>query len=107
VRAAGADVDSIVEYFEGGGALQVGEDSASAACVKGFGTVPGLLGLVESVGLAPKSVSDGVRAAACELVLEALVAQRRISRTSSGGYSKALHQNPQQGKGYKGFDPMG
>ena len=100
VRAAGADVDSIVKYFEGGGALQVGEDSASAACVKGFSTVPGLLGLVESVGLAPAKASDGVRAAACELVLEALVAQRRISRTSSGGYSKALHQNPPQGKGY-------
>ncbi|MEX2467409.1 MAG: magnesium chelatase [Gemmatimonadota bacterium] len=107
VRAAGADVDSIVEYFEGGGALQVGEDSASAACVKGFSTVPGLLGLIESVGLAPKSVDDGVRAAACELVLEALVAQRRISRSSSGGYTKSLHQNPPQGKGYKGFDPMG
>ena len=107
VRAAGADVASIVEYFEGGGAIQVGEDSASAACVKGFSTVPGLLGLVESVGLAPKSASDGTRAAACELVLEALVAQRRISRSSSGGYTKSHYQNPPQGKGYKGFDPMG
>ncbi|MDZ7781300.1 MAG: magnesium chelatase [Gemmatimonadota bacterium] len=107
VRAAGADVDSIVEYFEGGGAIQVGEDSASKACVKGFSTVPGLLNLVESVGLAPSGASDGVRAAACELVLEALVAQRRISRSTSGGYSKAIHQNPQQGKGYQGFDPMG
>ena len=107
VRAAGADVGSIVDYFEGGGAIQVGEDSASAACVKGFSTVPGLLSLVESVGLAPKAASDGTRAAACELVLEALVAQRRISRSSSGGYTKSHHQNPPKGKGYKGFDPMG
>jgi magnesium chelatase subunit I len=106
VRAAGADVDAIVEYFEGGGAIQVGEDSAAAACVKGFGTVPGLLALVESVGLAPRSSSDGVRAAACELVLEALVAQRRISRSSSGGYSRAVHSSPPP-KGYKGFDPLG
>lgn len=106
VRAAGAEVGSIVDYFENGGAIQVGEDSASAACVKGFGTVPGLLGLVESVGLAAKSASDGTRAAACELVLEALVAQRRISRSSSGGYTRSLHQNPPP-KGYKGFDPMG
>jgi len=50
-------------------------------------------------------VRDGVRAAACGLVLEALVAQKRISRTSSG-YVKAPHQSP-KGKGYQGFDPLG
>ena len=87
VRAAGADVDGIVEYFETGGALQLSEDADAAACVAGFGTVPGLLDLVRGVGLAPKGCGDGRRVAACELVLEALVAQRRISRTSSG-YAK-------------------
>jgi len=106
VRAGGADVEDIVEYFETGGALQVGEDAASAACVLGFETVPGLLALVQNVGLAPAAASDGLRAAACELVLEALVAQRRISRNTAG-YVRAPHQDPTQGKGYKGFDPMG
>jgi len=106
VRAAGADIDDIVEYFETGGALQVGDDSSSDACVKGFGTVPGLLGLVSNVGLAAPSAGDGHRAAACELVLEALVAQRRISR-STAGYTRAPHQGPSQGQGYQGFDPMG
>jgi len=106
VRAGGADVQDIIDYFETGGALQVGEDAASTACVQGFETVPGLLELIENVGLAPSTASDGVRASACELVLEALVAQRRISRTSSG-YVKAPHQGPQKGKGYQGFDPMG
>jgi magnesium chelatase subunit I len=106
VRAAGADVQDIIDYFENGGALQVGEDAASAACVQGFETVPGLLELVENVGLAPAASADGVRTAACELVLEALVAQKRISRTSSG-YVKAPHQGPPKGKGYQGFDPMG
>lgn len=108
-RAGGADTDAIVEYFEGGGALQVGDDASSEACVKGFTIVPGLLDLVEGVGLAPASAGAGVRAAACELVLEALVAQKRISR-SPGGYRKARHQGPsggQGGKGYQGFDPMG
>ena len=94
VRATGADVDGIVEYFETGGALQVGEDADAVACVAGFGTVPGLLDLVRGVGLAPKGCGDGRRAAACELVLEALVAQRRISRTSSG-YSRP----PRKGQG--------
>jgi magnesium chelatase subunit I len=106
VRAGGADVEDIVAYFETGGALQVGEDAASAACVQGFETVPGLLELVENVGLARSAAGDGVRAAACELVLEALVAQKRISRSSSG-YVRAPHQGPSQGKGYQGFDPMG
>jgi magnesium chelatase subunit I len=106
VRAGGADVDDIIEYFESGGALQIGEDSASAACVQGFETVPGLLELVENVGLAPDASSDGVRTAACELVLEALVAQKRISRTSSG-YVRAPHEGPSKGKGYQGFDPTG
>jgi len=106
VRAGGADVDDIIEYFESGGALQVGEDASSPACVQGFQTVPGLLDLVENVGLAPSTSSDGQRAAACELVLEALVAQKRISRTSSG-YVRAPHQGPSKGKGYQGFDPTG
>jgi magnesium chelatase subunit I len=106
VRAGGADVEDIVEYFETGGALQVGDDAASAACVLGFQTVPGLLPLVENVGLAPATASDGLRVAACELVLEALVSQRRISRNTAG-YVRAPHQGPPQGKGYQGFDPMG
>jgi len=107
VRAAGADVDDIVDYFERGGALQVGEDASASACVQGFRTVPTLLELVENVGLAPAAASDGLRAAACELVLEALVAQRRISRSSGGGYTRAPHQGPSGGAGYQGFDPMG
>lgn len=105
-RAGGADVENIVAYFESGGALRVGEDAGAEACVRGYENVPGLLQLIEDVGLAPSGTSQGVRAAACELVLEALVAQKRISRSSAGGYTRARHEPPQP-KGYKGFDPMG
>jgi len=104
-RAGGADIDDIVDYFEAGGVLQVGDDASADACVKGFETVPGLLELVELVGLAPQDKGDGIRAAACELALEALVAQKRISR-SPGGYTKARHEGL-PGKGYQGFDPLG
>jgi len=104
-RAGGADVEEIVSYFEEGGALQVSPDATAAACVDGFRLVPGLLQAVELVGLAPTSSSEGYRAAACELLLEALVAERRISRTE-GGYRRAPHEGP-TGKGYKGFDPFG
>lgn len=106
IRAAGADVDDIVEYFEMGGALQVGEDASGDACKKGFETVPGLLDLVEQIGLASDSTLAGVHAGACELVLEALVAQRRITRSNSGGYQRARREGP-TGKGPMGFDPFG
>ena len=106
VRAAGADVDDIIDYFETGGALQVGDDSAANACVLGFSTIPGLLELISNVGLVAESSNDGHRAAACELVLEALVAQRLISR-SSAGYTRAPHEGPTPGKGHQGFDPLG
>jgi len=105
-RAGGTDVEEIVEYFEMGGALQVGSDSSGEACVQGFALVPGLLELVQTVGLAPKSCSDGRRAGACELVLEALAADQKISRSVSGSYAKARHEGT-SGKGHKGFDPFG
>jgi magnesium chelatase subunit I len=113
-RAGGADVDDVIAYFEEGGALQVSDDAGATACVRGFGVVPGLLELVESVGLASPSDGDGVRAGACELVLEALVARRRISRSDQGRYIRARHEGPGgkggpggggAGKGFKGFDP--
>lgn len=106
-RAGGADVEATVEYFEEGGAIQVGEETSARACVMGFETVPGLLEVVEAVGLAPASAPDGVRAAACELVLEALVAEKRVSRSTAGGYSRARHEGPSKGGGFGGFDPFG
>ncbi len=106
-RAGGSDVDPIVEYFEAGGALQVSDDSAAEACVKGFETVPGLFELLSDVGLAGRDATDGYRTAACELVLEALVDGKRISRMDGGGYTKARHEPPGPGQAYKGFDPFG
>ena len=104
-RAAGADVDAIVDYFESGGIMQVSEDSGAAACVQGFSQVPGLMELVALVGLAPDAASDGLKAAACELALEALVAERRISRTRGGGYRKAPYESPPD-QGQYPIDPF-
>jgi magnesium chelatase subunit I len=104
-RAGGADVEEVVAYFEEGGALQVSEDAGAEACVAGFRTVPGLLELVEVVGLAPAKASPGHKAAACELVLEALAAARRISRTDQG-FARAPHEGF-PGKGFPGFDHLG
>ncbi len=104
-RAGGAEIDPIVGYFESGGIMQVSEDSGASACVQGFGQVPGLMELIEMVGLAPKSSSDGLKAAACELVLEAMVAEKRISRTRGGSYRRAPYESPSD-KGQYPIDPF-
>lgn len=105
-RAGGADVDDLIDYFESGGALQLGEEASAAACMQGFSTVPGLVELVEQTGLAGRTASDGARAAACELVLEALVAEKRLSRTASGGYRRPPHEGSGGQGGMPDFNPF-
>jgi magnesium chelatase subunit I len=87
-RAGGLNTDDIIMWFDAGGALQVSDDVAAAAAVTGFDTVPGLMEAVETTGLA-ETGDTPVVAAACELVLESLVARRKISRTDAGLYGRS------------------
>jgi magnesium chelatase subunit I len=101
-RAGGADLGRIVAWFDQGGALKVPGDERSELCHKGFAVVPGLLDLVNDVGLATRP--DHARAvAACELVLEGLAAQKRISRTEELGYSRAKPERREPGYGKGGM----
>jgi magnesium chelatase subunit I len=97
-RAGGADCDAIVEWFDTGGALKVGGDERADALVRGFTVVPGLLDLVQQTGLAGKSEPARLVAAA-ELVLEGLVAQKRISRSDELGYARARPEKRGPGMG--------
>ncbi len=90
-RTGGVNADDIIMWFDGGGALQVEDDTTAPAVVRGFETVPGLLGIVELTGLADKRDAS-VTAAACELVLESLVARRKISRSDTGLYGRSLDE---------------
>ncbi|HEY0995358.1 MAG TPA: magnesium chelatase, partial [Gemmatimonadaceae bacterium] len=87
-RAGGVNTDDIVMWFDEGSALQVTDDAAAAIALEAFRAVPGLVELVEHVGLAPAD-DVPVTVAACELVLEALVARRLISRSEAGEYGRA------------------
>jgi magnesium chelatase subunit I len=87
-RAGGVNTDDLVMWFDGGNALQVTDDVGSSAMCRAFGTVPGLLQMVTLVGLAPEGDAP-TAVAACELVLEALVARRKISRSDGGQYGRA------------------
>ncbi len=90
-RAGMADTDEIVMWFDAGGALQVSDDVSASAVVKGFEAVPTLIDTVEEAGLASRS-DVPLMAAACELLLEALVARRRISRSDDGRYGRAVSE---------------
>ena len=86
MRAPWGECDDVIMWFDGGGALQVqttcGRNRSSGSARAG------LLGLVELTGLAEKTDSPMV-AAACELILESLVARRKISRTDAGLYGRS------------------
>ena len=90
-RGGVVNADEVVMWFDVGGALEVTDDASSDALVQGFSTVPTLLDIVRDVGLAPPD-DAGVTAAACELVLEALVARKKISRTDTGRYGRAVQE---------------
>ena len=94
-------LEEVVEYFETGGVLQLSDTASAEAMAKGFAAVPGLMEVVADSALADPRARNGAgkAVAAAELVLEALVANRRISRMEEGGYRrvKAQRRKPQGG----------
>jgi magnesium chelatase subunit I len=101
-RMGGADHARIVAWFDQGGALKVPGEERAELCYQGFGVVPSLLDTVTEFGLSPKS--DHLRAvAACELLLEGLAAQKRISRSEELGYTRAKPERREPGYGKGGI----
>jgi magnesium chelatase subunit I len=87
-HAGAIRTDDIVIWFDEGGALQVDDELSSALVAKAYETVPGLREAVRSARLASDD-DPGFVAAACEVVLEALVARKKISRSDAGQYGRA------------------
>jgi len=97
-RMGGADFGGVVAWFDQGGALKVSGDERSDLCVQGFSVVTGLVDAVVEFGLSRRS--DLPRTvAACELVLEALAAYKRISRSEELGYTKVRPERREPGYG--------
>jgi magnesium chelatase subunit I len=101
---ATAALDEVVAYFDAGGVFQLGDTASDAASLEGFRTVPRLLDVVTTVGLASPD-APGPAAAACELVLEALVAERRLTRTEVGSYRRGPRRPPPGAAGGPGSSP--
>jgi magnesium chelatase subunit I len=96
-RAPAADVEPVVSWFDQGGALKIGVDDRTDTCWRAFGVIPGLLPLVHEAKLAPTKDRD-LLVAACELVLEALVSEQRISRSEEYGWQKARPKRKNYGE---------
>lgn len=105
-RVGDADVEDIVAWFEEGGALKIAQSERSDICLKGFSTVPGLLDVVETTGLAPKKDPATV-VSACELILEGLVAHKRLARTEELGFAAVRRRPPGGGTGGPGAHGSG
>ena len=89
-RGDSLDLDEVVMWFDTGQALQVSDESSTAVARQGFATVPGLIDQVIASGLADGDDADAV--VGCELVLEALVARRKISRSEGGQYGRSARR---------------
>ncbi len=82
----GANVAQIVQWFDLGGSLKLGDNVDSATMVKQLGGIQGLMEKVKHLGLGANE-PDAVRASAAEFVLEGLYAHRRISRNEERGFA--------------------
>ena len=89
-RGSGLDLDDIVIWFDTGSALQVSDEASTVGARSGFATVPGLVEQVTASELPTKDDADTV--AACEVVLEALVARRKLSRSEGGRYGRSVRR---------------
>ena len=87
-RAGGASFEPVVAWFDQGGALRIAADETTELCAKGFSVVPGLADAATLTGLAPEG-DDAWLVSACELILEGLAAQKKISRSEELGWTRA------------------
>jgi magnesium chelatase subunit I len=91
------DCGDVVAWFNDGGTLRVSDVDGDELCLKNFRQVRGLLGVAKRSGLAEKSPAALV--SVCELVLEGLHAQKKISRNDERGYGAAKQES--RGYGYE------
>jgi len=80
-----SDMRPIVEWFDLGGTLNLGDNVSSRELVDNARRVQGLVELAHRAGIAPDAPLPVV-ASAIDFVLEGLYSQKKIGRTEEGGY---------------------
>src|SRR5579871_1519383 len=84
----GTDTRPVVEWFDLGGTLQLGDTTKAEEVIAQTRPVQGLRELAEHTGVA-KGAPAPLVAAAIDFVLEGLTAQKKISRSDERGYAAA------------------
>jgi magnesium chelatase subunit I len=84
----GVDTRSVVEWFDLGGSLPLGDTTSAGDLIAKARGVQGLRELADRAGLPPGAPAPLV-AAAIDFVLEGLYAQKKISRSEDRGYAAA------------------
>ncbi|HQZ40377.1 MAG TPA: sigma 54-interacting transcriptional regulator [Vicinamibacterales bacterium] len=83
-----ADMRPIVEWFDLGGSLNLGDLESATGVLKEAGAVEGLVDMARRAGL-PADAPAPLVAAGVDFVLEGLCAQKKISRSDGRGYHGA------------------
>ena len=84
----GVDTRTVVEWFDLGGSLPLGDGTSADDVIAQTRSVQGLRELAERTGLA-KGAPAPLVASAIDFVLEGLYAQKKIGRSDERGYSAA------------------
>ena len=95
-RFEGTDSRRVVEWFDLGGSLPLGDGTPAEEMLSQAGGVQGLSELAERAGAVPGSAAPTV-ASAIDFVLEGLCAQKKISRNEERGYSASTEAPPRRG----------
>jgi magnesium chelatase subunit I len=94
------DCTEIIAWFNDGGALRVADTDATELCMQSFRRINGLMEVASQSGLT--SDNHAITVAACELILEGLCAQKKISRSEERGYSAVKAESRTQA--YESFN---
>ena len=90
------DCSEIVAWFNDGGSIRTSDTDSAELCMTSFRHVNGLLDAAVQSGLADEYQPE-VLVAVCEMVLEGLHAQKKISRSDERGYAAVKQQKPEYG----------
>jgi magnesium chelatase subunit I len=91
----GADTRTVVDWFELGGSLPLGDHTSAEEVLAKTRGVQGLSELAEHAGAGPAGSAPAM-ASAIDFVLEGLCAQRKISRNEERGYAASAETQPRR-----------
>lgn len=89
----GINMQPVIQWFDLGGDLKLGDDADSGTIVRRLSSIQGLMEKTRALGLSANE-PDAVRASAAEFILEGLYAQKRISRSEERGFTAEERKRP-------------